>query len=386
MKLAFVLFKYFPYSGLARDCLRIANECIKRGHQVKLYAMTWQGDQPEHIEVEILTTKAFSNHIKIKKYHQRLLKKLQQNPVDLLVGFNRMPNLDLYYAADPCFKQKSQQNHAFLYQYTPRYRLYSRFEAAVFDPSVNVELLFIAKNQIPIFTKYYDTPPLRFHLLPPGIALDRKRPPNAEQKRLEYRQQLGIKKHHQVLLMVGSVYHGKGVDRTLQAIASLPHDIKQNIKLMVAGLDDNTPYLKLAAQLKIESHILFMEPRQDIAHLLLAADLFLHPARHENTGTVLLEAIVAGLPQIISAACGYAFHIEKAQAGQVLAEPFLQQTYNQTLLNVLTDSEALALYQQKALEYAKTEDLYQLPEKAVDIIEGTAKQRKKPNYIQQKAV
>jgi hypothetical protein len=70
----------------------------------------------------------------------------------------------------------------------------------------------------------------------------------------------------------------------------------------------------------------------------------------------------------------------------VLAEPFSQQTYNQTLFNVLTDSKALALYQQKALEYAKTEDLYQLPEKAVDIIEGTAKQRKKPNYIQQKAV
>jgi hypothetical protein len=42
---------------------------------------------------------------------------------------------------------------------------------------------------------------------------------------------------------------------------------------------------------------------------LLGADLLIHPAYNENTGTVLLEAVVAGLPVLTTAVCGYAHYI-----------------------------------------------------------------------------
>ena len=45
------------------------------------------------------------------------------------------------------------------------------------------------------------------------------------------------------------------------------------------------------------------------------ADLLIHPAYNENTGTVLLEALVAGLPVLVSAVCGYAHYIAEADAG-----------------------------------------------------------------------
>jgi hypothetical protein len=44
---------------------------------------------------------------------------------------------------------------------------------------------------------------------------------------------------------------------------------------------------------------------------LLGADLLIHPAYNENTGTVLLEALVAGLPVLTTAVCGYAHYIAR---------------------------------------------------------------------------
>ena len=50
-----------------------------------------------------------------------------------------------------------------------------------------------------------------------------------------------------------------------------------------------------------------------------------HPAHNENTGTVLLEAIAAGLPVLATDVCGYADHITAAEAGTVLDSPFDQE-------------------------------------------------------------
>ena len=47
----------------------------------------------------------------------------------------------------------------------------------------------------------------------------------------------------------------------------------------------------------------------------------IHPAYNENTGTVLLEALVAGLPVLVSAVCGYAHYIAEANCGLVLDNP-----------------------------------------------------------------
>jgi UDP-glucose:(heptosyl)LPS alpha-1,3-glucosyltransferase len=39
MRLAFVLYKYFPYGGLQRDALRIARACAARGHAVHFHVL-----------------------------------------------------------------------------------------------------------------------------------------------------------------------------------------------------------------------------------------------------------------------------------------------------------------------------------------------------------
>jgi UDP-glucose:(heptosyl)LPS alpha-1,3-glucosyltransferase len=43
MNLAFVLFDYFAFGGLQRDCLKIAASCARRGHAITIFTRTWQG-------------------------------------------------------------------------------------------------------------------------------------------------------------------------------------------------------------------------------------------------------------------------------------------------------------------------------------------------------
>ncbi len=378
MKLAFVLLKYFPYGGLERDFVRIALECQQRGHTIDVFSMIWEGELPKGFHLHLITTSGMSNHKRVADFAKQLYHKLAKHHYDLVIGFNKLPYLDVYYAADPCYEAKVSLEHGHLYRLGKRYKVYSAMEKAVFLAENKVQLLFIAKTQIPYFQKYYHTPDEVFHLLPPGIDISRVRPDNAQDIRRKMRKQLGIREEDKLLLMIGSGYKRKGVDRSFKALASLPQFLREKTQLLIAGEDNIDKYQRLAKKLGIKKQVILPGARKDIPELLLASDIFLHPARHENTGTVLLEAIVAGIPQLVSGICGYAFHVKAAKAGVVLKEPFVQKQFNQKLLKVLT-SDKWQIWQDNALAYMRTHDLFSMPEKAVDIIEKTAKKNKKAN-------
>lgn len=374
MKLAFALFKYFPYGGLERDFLRIAKQCQSRGHEISVYSFIWEGDVPEGFDLTLIPVKGFSNHQRINDFSEKLTALLLKESYDLVIGFNKMKDLDLYYAADPCYEEKVRQQHGSLYRLGRRYKVFQAMEEAVFAIDKNVELLFISDIQMENFKKIYHTPAERFHSLPPGVDRSRIRPENADDIRRKTRQSLSLKEHDKLLLMIGTGYKRKGVDRAMQALASLPEPLRSQTHLMVAGEDKLNKYKALAKRLDIEHQVHLPGARDDVPQLLLASDLFLHPARHENTGTVLLEAIAAGIPQLISGVCGYAFHIKKAQAGIVLSEPFTQSEFNQQLL-VMLSSEKWQLWQDNALHYMRHSDIFSMPDKVSDIIEETGKIR-----------
>jgi hypothetical protein len=94
---------------------------------------------------------------------------LAKRPVDRLIGFNKMPGLDVYYAADGCFEDKAQNLRHSMYRYFKRYRHFAEYERAVFDKHAKTDILMISEVQQPLFIKHYGTPIERFHLLPPGL-------------------------------------------------------------------------------------------------------------------------------------------------------------------------------------------------------------------------
>lgn len=368
MNLAFCLFKYFPYGGLQRDFVRIADECLKRSHKIHVYTMQWEGPNTLNLPITVIPLKEKQNHVKSKAFAEKLHTLLNKTSYDLIVGFNKIPGLDVYYAADTCYQARARQKHGFLYRLTPRYRTLVEFETSVFGRDKKTEILLLSSLQQDDFIKHYQTPRARFHLLPPGISKDRRAPLNAAEIRCVFRKKMGIAQDERLLLMIGSGFKTKGLDRILKGFAALPLTLKNRTHLFVVGQDNPKSFERLARQLKIQDRLQFLGGRDDIPELLLAGDLLVHPAYNENTGTVLLEALIAGLPVLTTDVCGYAHFVETARAGRVLSSPFEQIKFNSMLEEMLVSKER-NIWQQNALNFAKDADIYSLPERAVDLLE-----------------
>lgn len=370
MNIAFCLYKYFPFGGLQRDFLSIAQACVRQGHRVRVYVLSWQGEEPEDLDIILVPTVGISNNARHQRYSEWVQHHLQLHSADRVVGFNKMPGLDFYYAADVCYAEKVEQEKGFFYRLTPRYKHYAAFEKAVFSPSAKTKMLMLTQRQIADFKKHYGTQDERFLILPPGIALDRKYDQQTPGVRQTFRHAQNIPESALVLLQVGSDFKRKGVERSLRAVASLPEDLRQKVVFLVVGQDKPDRYQMLAGQLGIDQQVRFFAGRSDVPDFMAAADVLLHPAHQEAAGIVLLEAITAGLPVIVTEVCGYAFHIDKAQAGQVIASPFSQEALNAALHTALGQTETLHHWSENARHYADTEDLYSLPEKAALLISG----------------
>ena len=368
MQLAFALYKYFPFGGLQRDFLRIALACQARGHAIRVYVLEWSGEIPAGFEVVTVPVRALSNVRRYEKFLAWMQQDLRQRPADRVVGFNKMPGLDVYFAADPCYEEKARSLRGPLYRLSGRYRHFAAFERAVFAPESHCRILMISSLQQPFFEKHYATPPERFHLLPPGISPDRRAPANAPEIRAAFRQEFGLGSDELLLLQLGSGFKTKGLDRSLKAVAALPEALRSRTRLIVIGQDEPAPFQRQAQGLGLAGQVSILPGRSDIPRFLLGADLLIHPAYNENTGTVLLEALVAGLPVLTTAVCGYAHYIEEAEAGCVIAEPFVQECLDTTLANMLSDREARARWQVKALAFADTADIYSNAERAAELI------------------
>lgn len=381
MKLAFCLFKYFPYGGLQRKMLTIAVLCRDRGHQVDIFTRSWEGPHPENITVHQVDATGWSNHAKNEAYVRSLQPLLKQGRYDTVVGFNRMPGLDIYYAADACYVARIHRTKPWFYRLTPRYRHFAKNEQAVFAPEARATLMLLSQVEQRNIMQWYDTPAKRFHILPPGISRDRMAPENANEIRTQWRDEFKVGKQDKVVLMVGSNFGGKGLDRTLFGIAALPVEQRDRTKLIVIGKDKPEPFRRMAKTLGIAQNLQFFLGRDDVPRFYLGADLFVHPAYEgETAGNVIVEAMISGLPVLVTESCGYAFHVEKADAGILVRLPFRQVDFNEKLQHML-QSDRRESWSRNGIEYGRREDLYSLPEVAADLIVATARENIERNNL-----
>lgn len=377
MKLVFALYKYFPFGGLQRDMLSIAQECARAGHEIHLFCQSWSGEYPDdqNIQINILKDenrwwRSTANHRKNQRFHQELAKAVSRIKPDLVVGFNRIPGIDIYYAADTCFKAKLYRERPWIYRFLPRYHSFVQEETALFSPSGTTHILAIAQRALDEYRNFYQTPAERFTLLPPGISRDRI---NSQQERLWLlHEELSLNKTSKILLIVGSGFRTKGLDRAIQALAALSEPLRQQTHLVVVGADEKAPFVEQAKSLAVNQNVHFLGGRKDIPQLLKSADLLIHPAYRENTGTVLLEAAVAGLPVLVTAVCGYATYIKEHGLGVVLSEPFDASQLSDTIRKALEDERQHMFWRNNAHQFAQVADIYDLSKRAVEAIEKVA--------------
>jgi UDP-glucose:(heptosyl)LPS alpha-1,3-glucosyltransferase len=356
MRLALVIFKYFPYGGLQRDFFEIARLLQARGCQCRVYCLDWQGERLAGIDLRCLPARALSNHARYRRFLEHVQKDLAADPVDGVVGFNKMPGLDVYFAADPCFLEKLSRR-GWWYRQSARARHFAAWEQAVFAPGSATRILLLADTQRKHFSRHYQTPAERMITLPAGVLPDRSYPEDAVDRRRAAREALGVEPAEMVLLALGSGFATKGLDRTIDVLADIRREQPaQAVRLLVVGQDRYRRFQRRAKKLGLADSVFFLGGRVDVVDLMLASDLLVHPARNEAAGVVLLEALVMGLPVVATDVCGHAHHVTAARAGQVLPSPFSHHDLKRAVMRYF-DGVFRADCRESALLYTRLTDL-----------------------------
>lgn len=314
--------------------LRIATDCVRQGHQVTIYTGQWRGDNPgAGINVVILPQHGWLNHWRHQSLIHAMHAAIKHDKPDLVVGFNRMPGLDVYYAADPCFKAQAYAKHSWLYRLGGRYRFFARSEEAVMHAEGHCRVLILAPREKDVFQQWYGTPDHRFYQIPPNIPFSRFAGLDKQEARSSVRAEFQLPDATFLILFVGSAFVRKGLDRVIKGLATLPDALKKQTVLLAVGEDKPQSMYAIAKAHGVESQMIICDRgRSDVPRLMLSADLLAHPARSELAGLVIIEALTVGLPVLVTENCGYATYVADARAGIVLSSPFVQQDLNAALL------------------------------------------------------
>lgn len=375
MKIAMLIYHYFPYGGQQRDFMKILKRCLLAGHTVQVYCLKWQGDIPAGVDVVFVPVSALASHVKYKRFTEWVTVALRQDPADVVIGFSKMPGLDVYFAADPCFAERMHRERRFFTQYLPRYRHFMQFEKAVFADNSGTKVLLLSPQQQDDFGNHYPGCSARLQRLSPGLDQDRLPPANKTDVRQQFRDEFGISDDEFIVLQVGSGFRVKGLDRSIKAFASLPYSLRNKTHLFIVGQDKPGKYAKLAGRLRLAGRCHFLGGRDDVPRFLLGCDLLLHPAYSESAGYTLLEAIINGLPVLTTDTCGYAFHVNNAGAGQVCRSPFKQKDLNARLHEMLISSDRRR-WQSNGLAYAEKIDVFGMADEALAAIERVWQEKK----------
>ena len=365
VKIGFVLNDYYPFGGLQEDCLATALATHAREHEVHIFTRTWKGNQPETIHAHILEKVGWSNISRNDHFFKALKRELPKHKLDGIVAFSRIPNADIYFAADPCYVERVKSKSA-LFKWSPRHRYYKALEQTVFGSANSPETLVLTDREFDAFHQHYGSSREQFHLLPPGVDRNHNSEAEAANNRQELRTELGTAQDATVALFVGSGFRIKGLDRALRAIRANQSTAPQ-LEFWVIGNGKPARFQKLAKQAGVT--VRFLGGRADTGRFYDAADFLLHPAYSESAGKVLLEALTHGLPVVTTDTCGYAPHILKADAGAVIESPFSQDALNQTVKEFIQNADKRQTMCENALAYAASEDLYTCHQAAAEIIE-----------------
>ncbi|MFX1593046.1 MAG: glycosyltransferase family 4 protein [Promethearchaeota archaeon] len=157
---------------------------------------------------------------------------------------------------------------------------------------LNIHYIAVTKMEIPLIKKYGSVDEDHIHYIPHGVNLDIFRPVDSGNLKKE----LGLE-NSDVLLYVGRIAKGKGVDKLIKMLHLIQRKNK-NIKLVVIGGDAG--YLHVAQTLikkyNLSKNVIFLGyiPKKNLFKYYSLADLVIYPSRQEIFGLVLCEAMACG--------------------------------------------------------------------------------------------
>lgn len=225
----------------------------------------------------------------------------------------RRAGIDLIHTHDRIFRADLATLHGVPHRYWVRevrrkgMSLYDRATARVEDHLIGDPRcrLFLPVSGLTeeIFIREYGVAPKRVRVVHPGVDPARYEGFDRSRCREELAGRFGIASGERIILFVSMNFEIKGLDILIKALAFLAgQPAAPAFRLLVAGKGNVRKYRKMAASLGIGGQVIFtgVLPGVELPSLYAAADLYAMLSRFDTFGMVVLEAMAASLPVLVS--------------------------------------------------------------------------------------
>jgi len=184
-----------------------------------------------------------------------------------------------------------------------QHRRTALLERGVVGLSKGKPLVVLSERMKREFLSHYGSLEERLIVIPSGVDPTRYTPANVPLYRDEIRRRHGVAEASALLLFVGGYWERKGVAQAIKALARMR---SSDVILMVVGKGNTPRYRELARREGVEKRVIIVGPTEESWKYYAASDVFLLPALYEPFGLVILEAMAAGLPVLVSGEAGAA--------------------------------------------------------------------------------
>jgi len=153
--------------------------------------------------------------------------------------------------------------------------------------------------------KVYPVPESRIRVIHPGMDPVVFNAEAMEGSRSRLRSRYGLTENDTVVLFAGMNFQIKRLDLVIDAVAAAAR-IRPDCRpfLLVLGRGPRERYVDQACKSGIGDRVVFAGVADDMASFYAASDLFAMPSGFDTFGLVVLEAMAAGLPVIITERTG----------------------------------------------------------------------------------
>ena len=307
MKICIVTHKIKKGDGQGRVNYEVAQEAIRRGHDLTLLASEIAPELSEnnavnciYIPVERYPTEFIRNFIFAKKSADWLRKNRANLDLIKVNGAITMGATDVNavhfvhgsWLKSPVHISHNRKDLYGLYQWLftaanaywekqafRQSKIIIAVSEKVAQELVNIGVL---RSQIRVVVNGVD-----LQEFAPGVSL---------------RTELGLPENVNLALFAGDIrISRKNLDTVLHALVKVPE-----LHLAVVGGTQDSPYPAMAKALNISERVHFLGYRHDMPQIQRASDLFVFPSRYEPFGLVVIEAMASGLPVITATTTGAA--------------------------------------------------------------------------------
>jgi len=310
VRIALVHKRLDRHGGTERDLFRTAEGLRDLGHEVHLFCSEYGVAPPKDVVAHRVPVIPLGRTLRLWSFAWFGRRAVRKAHYDVVVGFGRLPRQHVLRSGGGThrgFLEHMGQAGGLRRRIWQAISLYHQSLLAIekrqYDARNSRRIIAVSDQVKRDIIDRYSVPAEKIVVLYNGVDLTRFQPAKQKEIRDQIRTRWNIPCDSPVVLFVGSGFRRKGLDHLLSIWNSPKLD---RVFLLVVGSDARLGRYRARADVVAPGRIVFSGRQDDIENYYAAADMVALPSLQEAFGNVVLEALAAGLPVLVSRAVGAA--------------------------------------------------------------------------------